>query len=266
MLHHVAGELLIVIIIILAVAVVTVSLYVFHSRRRKTNYLGDPDTDLRYFIQKQVDFNDHVVGYECLLRQRNADGSWTLPIQMEQLPLQRIVVLLKQTFQTLPAQEIKLAINLSYSQIVSADFMYFVRWAVSTITPMDLVVEYDAIHRSEFSINRKRLLRRVHQARKLGMIFLLDNFSLTDAEVTRIAWLLPEVDIVKVSAGEFRQAETQAWSQLNLKTWADVSTKYNLQIMMTEVENKADQHLADQLGVGLRQGYHFGHLTNTGGQ
>ena len=98
--------------------------------------------ELRYFIQKQVDFHGQTTGYECLLRQHNPDGSWSLPQQLASLPLQRVIFLLEDTFKVLPSKEITLSINLEYDQIVSPEFHYFVRWVISKITPMTLAVEY----------------------------------------------------------------------------------------------------------------------------
>ncbi len=118
-------------IIFLLASVVIIVVYFYHSRKRTNNYLGKQEFELRYFIQKQVDNHGALTGYECLLRQHNADGSWSLPQQLETLPLQRVIFLLESTFKSLPTEPIQLSINLDYEQIISPEFDYFVRWAPS---------------------------------------------------------------------------------------------------------------------------------------
>lgn len=123
-------------ILLLVLSAVIIGIYFYHSRRRSNNYLGKKELELRYFIQKQVDHTGALIGYECLLRQHQPDGSWQLPKQLDTLPLQRVIFLLESTFKSLPTEPIQLSINLSYEQIISPEFDYFVRWAISKITPM----------------------------------------------------------------------------------------------------------------------------------
>ena len=78
--------------------IITIVIYYWKSRKTSNNYLENKNFNLKYFIQKQVDFNGKIIGYECLLRQQHTDGSWSLPEQLDSLPLQRVVFLLEDTF------------------------------------------------------------------------------------------------------------------------------------------------------------------------
>ncbi|NLR12965.1 EAL domain-containing protein, partial [Lactobacillus sp. ZJLC29-4] len=58
------------------VVILTILIYYWYSRKNSNNYLENDDLELRYFIQKQVDYRGQTTGYECLLRQHHADGTW----------------------------------------------------------------------------------------------------------------------------------------------------------------------------------------------
>lgn len=78
-------------IITIAVFLITVMSYYYRSRQKTNNYLGKQELELRYFIQRQVDYQGKLTGYECLLRERDADGHWRLPQNLETLPLQKVI-------------------------------------------------------------------------------------------------------------------------------------------------------------------------------
>lgn len=247
-------------LVAVVVLVATVAIYFWYSRKRTNNYLENDEIPLRYFIQKQVDFRGNVTGYECLLRQHNADGSWTLPQQLDSLPLQRVIFLLTDTFQSLPTEPITLSINLEYDQIISPDFHYFVRWAISRITPMRLAVEFTAKPISRF--NRPLFSKRVREARAYGMRFDIDNVGSTLDNLKNIQWLLPQVDSLKCSMRSFRKTDPTVWLDLNLQFWNRLSQENHIQLILMGVENEADEKLAEQLKIQIRQGYRFGRPAN----
>ncbi|CAJ1228460.1 diguanylate cyclase [Levilactobacillus zymae] len=234
-----------------------VTFYFWYSRRQSNNYLENQDFDLRYFIQKQVDYRGRVTGYECLLRQRQADGSWRLPKELGSLPLQRVIFLLEDTFKSLPNEPITLSINLEYEQIVSPEFRYFVRWALSKIEPMNLAVEYTARKPTQ-AYQKPLFLRRVHEARQYGMHFDIDNVGADLDNLRNIEWLLDEVDTLKCSMRVFRKTDPNVWLDLNLQFWNQLSQRRHINLVLMGIEDQADEHLAEQLNIRLRQGYRFG--------
>jgi len=243
------------------VLVITVAIYFWYSRKNANNYLENKEIELRYFIQKQVDFRGQTTGYECLLRQHNADGSWSLPQKLDSLPLQRVIFLLEDTFKALPREDITLSINLEYEQILSPDFHYFVRWAISKITPMNLAVEYTA-NGQEGRLNRRLFLKRIRDGRAYGMRFDVDNVGSSLENLKNVKWLLPQVDSLKCSMRSFRKEDPSVWLDLNLQYWNRLSQENDIQLILMGVEDEADEQLAEQLKIRVRQGYRFGRPAN----
>lgn len=244
--------------VLLGLSILVVTLYFYHSRRRSINYLAVTEPgELRYFIQKQVGTDGQLAGYECLLRQRQTDGRWRLPENLETLPLQRVISLLDRTFETLPDEPIDLAINLELTQVLSPEFDYFVRWAISKIEPMHLVVELRAT--SDWRvIDRPRVLRRIRAARANGMHLAIDDIGADQDYLDRIQWLLPEVDMLKASMPAFRKGEANEWLDLNLMFWRRLARELGIHLILLGVESDDDEALASQLDIQLQQGYRFG--------
>jgi len=248
-------------IITLVLFVVAIIIYYWQSRKSNNNYLENKEFNLRYFIQKQVDHTGKVIGYECLLLQQNADSTWSLPQKLDSLPLQRVVFLLEDTFKALPEEPIRLSINLEYNQIISSDFQYFVRWAISKIEPMKLSIEYTASNGSHF-MNRPLFESRIRTAQQYDMQFSIDNVSSELSSLKSIEWMLPFVDSIKCSMRNFRKNDPNVWLDLNLQSWNKISKEHNIELILMGVENQDDEALAQMLNINTRQGYLFGHPEN----
>lgn len=252
--------LLVISIIALVVAMVTIIIYYYYSRQRSNNYLEkEEQARLRYFIQETVGDHGQVIGYECLLRQRN-QNKWTLPGELD-VPLQRVISLLEETFKSLPREQMRLSINLEVSQILSPEFSYFVRWAISKIDPMSLIIEY-APTGSLTRFTQRRLKSQIEQAQYYGMEFCIDDADATQEFYDRIEWLLPITDQVKCVMDEFRKKDPTQWLDLNLQSWNKLAQKWNFEMILTRVENPEDEDLAQQLQIGELQGYRFGKPKN----
>lgn len=246
---------------IAVIFILTIDTYYWYSRKRSNNYLENDDFNLRYFIQKQVDFRGRTTGYECLLRQQNTDGSWSLPPQLDSLPLQRVIFLLEDTFKALPDEAITLSINLEYEQIISPEFRYFVRWAIANIEPMHLAIEYTPQYQPR-RINKRLFRRRIREARGYGMQFGIDNVGASLANLKNIQLLLKDIDTLKCSMRSFRKEDPSVWLDLNLQFWNQLSKENNIDLILMGIENEADEQLAEQLQISIRQGYLFGHPIN----
>ncbi len=248
-------------IISLILFIIFIIVYYWKSRKSSNNYLENKEITLRYFIQKQVDHTGKVIGYECLLRQQNEDGTWSLPKKLDSLPLQRVVFLLERTFKSLPEEPIRLSINLEYNQIISSDFHYFVRWAISKIDPMKLSIEYTAGHEPKY-MNKRLFENRIREARNYDMQFSIDNVGSEMKSLKEIEWMLPFVDSIKCSMRNFRKNDPSVWLDLNLQSWNKISKEHNIELILMGVENKDDEDLAQMLKINTRQGYLFGHPEN----
>lgn len=250
-----------IVILTIIFFVITIAVTYWHSRKSSNNYLENKEFKLRYFIQKQIDYHDKTIGYECLLRQQNADGTWSLPKNLDSLPLQRVVFLLEDTFKSLPAEPITLSINLEYNQIISPEFQYFVRWAISKIEPMNLSIEYTPGNNTHFK-NKYLFEKRIREAQNYNMQFGIDNVGSELKNLKEIEWMLPFVDNIKCSMRDFRKDDPNIWLDLNLQSWNRISKENNINLILMGIENEADEALAEQLNIKTRQGYLFGHPEN----
>lgn len=244
-------------ILMAVLTVVIIGVYFWKTRHRGGNYLRDPHIPLRYFIQKQVDRHGRITGYECLLRTQDAAGQWTLPQDFNSLPLRRVIDLLEDTFVSLPTEPVTLSIKLTYQQISSRDFEYFIRWAITKIEPMNLAVEI-SIKAMEKRVNRRLLRQQIQMGRNYGMQFAVNNVGSELNDLKSIEWLLPEIDILKASMRSFRKEDPHEWLDLNLQFWNRLARKNHIKLVLVGIENAADQALAEQLQIDARQGYLFG--------
>jgi EAL domain-containing protein (putative c-di-GMP-specific phosphodiesterase class I) len=243
-------------IALFVLALVVIVIYYYHSRLRSNNYLGKKEFELRYFVQPTVDANQQTTGYECLLRQRQPDGSWRLPEQLDTLPLQRVISLLEVTFRSLPKAHYQLSINLAYEQIISPEFDYFVRWAIANIAPMTLAVELSLDPNIRY-LHRQTFIRHIKNAKIYGMKLEVDNIGADSADMHSINWMVGVIDTLKCSMKAFRKTDPNQWLDLNLGSWREFADSQHMQLVLTGIENEQDEALAEQLNIGLRQGYKF---------
>lgn len=247
---------------LLLIFVVTIVAYYYYSRVRTRNYLAKTQAELRYFIQRQVDDDGKVIGYECLLREHTDDNQWRLPQNLETLPLQRVVSLLTDTFKSLQKTDtaVRLSINLEYEQIISPEFDYFVRWAIARIEPLQLNVEL-TVNTDRRYWQHATFLRHIRQGQAYGMHFAIDNVGSDNAVLDSIQWMLPVVDVLKCSMRNFRKRDGE-WLDLNLQFWRQFAAQRNINLVLMGIETAEDVALAKQLDIDLRQGYLFGHPEN----
>ncbi|MBF7121590.1 EAL domain-containing protein [Pediococcus pentosaceus] len=231
--------------------------YYWWTRNKGSNYLRNDEIPLRYFIQKQVDRKGNTIGYERLLRTQNEAGQWVLPRNFESLPLQRVISLLETTFQSLADEHVTLSIKLTYNQIMSPAFEYFVRWAIAKIEPLNLAIEL-SIHEMNRLTNRRLFKRRIQVGRSYGVQFTINNVGSSLNDLKHIEWLLSEIDILKASMSSFRKKDPNEWLDLNLQFWNKLAQENEIKFVLVGIENEADEALAEQLRIDARQGYLFG--------
>lgn len=208
----------------------------------------------RYFMEPQVNAASRVVGYECLLRQRTAAGTWAAaPATLPALPLTQVRTLLGPTLAQLPEAPIALALNLPTEQIASPDFLPFVRWARRAIAPLYLVIDYRSpgipSHRRQ-----RQFRQQVRLAQDEGCRFAADNVGSDLCALKNIEWLLPVVDILKCSVAAFRKDDPSIWLDLNLGFWNRLAKERQIDLILTGVETDEDAALAKELKIQFRQG------------
>lgn len=244
-------------VLMAAITIGIIGGYYWWTRNKGSNYLRNDEIPLRYFIQKQVDRKENTIGYECLLRTQNEAGQWVLPRDFESLPLQRVISLLETTFQSLADEHVTLSIKLTYNQIMSPAFEYFVRWAIAKIEPLNLAIELST-HEMNRLTNRRLFKRRIQIGRSYGVQFTINNVGSSLNDLKHIEWLLSEIDVLKASMSSFRKKDPNEWLDLNLQFWNKLAQENEIKLVLVGIENEADEALAEQLRIGARQGYLFG--------
>ena len=126
---------------------------------------------------------------------------------------------------------------------------------------MHLAVEYTPQYQSRH-INKRLFRRRIREARKYGMQFGIDNVGASLANLKNIQWLLADIDTLKCSMRSFRKEDPSVWLDLNLQFWNQLSKDNDIDLILMGIENEADEQLAEQLQISIRQGYLFGHPIN----
>lgn len=248
-------------VLMAAITIGIIGGYYWWTRNKGSNYLRNDEIPLRYFIQKQVDHKGNTIGYECLLRTQNEAGQWVLPRDFESLPLQRVISLLETTFQSLADEHVTLSIKLTYNQIMSPAFEYFVRWAIAKIEPLNLAIEL-SIHEMNRLTNRRLFKRRIQIGRSYGVQFTINNVGSSLNDLKHIEWLLSEIDVLKASMSSFRKKDPNEWLDLNLQFWNKLAQENEIKLVLVGIENEADEALAEQLRIDARQGYLFGKPEN----
>ncbi|MGQ2358159.1 EAL domain-containing protein [Pediococcus pentosaceus] len=244
-------------VLMAAITIGIIGGYYWWTRNKGSDYLRNDEIPLRYFIQKQVDRKGNTIGYECLLRTQNEAGQWVLPRDFESLPLQRVISLLETTFQSLADEHVTLSIKLTYNQIMSPAFEYFVRWAIAKIEPLNLAIEL-SIYEMNRLTNRRLFKRRIQIGRSYGVQFTINNVGSSLNDLKHIGWLLSEIDVLKASMSSFRKKDPNEWLDLNLQFWNKLAQENEIKLVLVGIENEADEALAEQLRIDARQGYLFG--------
>ncbi|KRM26022.1 EAL domain-containing protein [Schleiferilactobacillus harbinensis] len=224
-----------------------------HNRRQPVPTRQPCTNQWRYFVQPQVNDASRVVGYECLLRKKQADGTWSVPQEDNNLTLGQLRQLLAPTFSQLPETPISLAVNLTYEQIMGHEFANFVHWTMHQIAPLYLTVEYRS-DQVPGRLQQYHFLQNIRAAQDFGAKFAVDNVGSDLQALKHIEWLLPVVDVLKCSMAAFRKDDPSIWLHLNLGFWNQLAKERQINLVLTGVETEEDAALARQLKIQFCQG------------
>lgn len=205
------------------------------------------DQPIRYFIQPQIDAWRNITGYECLPGEQVND-SWQPLASDAVVPLRQVINLLDNALSAVPAEASTLTVHLTPGQLMSRDFPYFAKWAVSKAAPLTLVAEV-TIESRMLPLHRHRFNRLMNDAKNEGL-----ELSLTILDAPQrpraIDWVLPVVDEVRVSAA----ALTGEAPGSEMAVWQEVANGDDYRLVVTDIETPAEQQLARQLSGARLQG------------
>ncbi|MBM7543771.1 EAL domain-containing protein (putative c-di-GMP-specific phosphodiesterase class I) [Weissella beninensis] len=251
---NVINILMVILGIIFVIACSGSMLYYWRKRITKVDIIDDENILLRYFVQPQFNNFGDLIGYECLIREKNDKNEWKLPIDFNHLSLKKSIILLEDILDKLPNNAVNISINLQYSQLISANFRYFIRWAIAKVSTRNLIIECSV----DELVKNIKLERNIKLGKEYGMQLAINNLNSSYGSLAKIEWLLPEIDILKVSIKYFKKANEDDWLDLNLGFWTKFAKQKNIRLILVGIETAEDKDLAEKLRINLRQGYFFG--------
>ncbi|NLR10218.1 MULTISPECIES: EAL domain-containing protein [Lactobacillaceae] len=208
----------------------------------------------RFFVQPQINQNDHkIFGYEVLLRKQK-DQSWVLPQHFTDISVEEQTALLEQTVAALDTttNKLVLAFNLNNQQLRDPFTLGNIITLKKRINPAALTIELtEAPTLPEVQL----FSLAFHQ---YGIKLVLDDVGTGSNIYDNIHHLLPYVDEIKFAMQNLRMENREADIPDALAFWSKIAKHYRLQLVLEGVENSEDQQLAKKFGITLHQGYLYG--------
>jgi len=213
----------------------------------------------RYFIQPQLNkFNNSLVGYEMLIRYRASDADrWTLPESFDNIPIDVQVDLLKATASELALKIGSVSINFNRKQFLNDSIATAVIAAQKQLFPVQVIVEVT----EETDEDRYTLVEMQQQIEKYksnGLQFSIDDVGTGINVYDHIKPLLNSAEEIKFAMQNFRAEDRENEIPIQLKFWRDIAQQYDIRLILEGVENDAEDQMADDLNISLRQGYYYG--------
>lgn len=208
-----------------------------------------------YFYNKIYDHNHNLKGVESVLREQNVNNDWVLPANIDTLPFFILVDRIKKDFNDVAVDNFKVIIKLTLEQFLSRKFKQQIAVITEQLCPFNLVVEisYNELIKKK---NVRRVIRRMNQVKQYGVAFSINNLGADFSFAKKVHYLLPVIDILKLDIKHFNQKEK--WLDLTIKFWRNLAIKYQLELIVSGIETKADEQLLDLLSIDLRQGFLYG--------
>ncbi|TGD18477.1 EAL domain-containing protein [Levilactobacillus suantsaiihabitans] len=208
----------------------------------------------RFFVQPQINQDDHrVFGYEVLLRKQE-DDNWILPRHFTDISVADQAKLLEETAASLKTavNNQVLAFNLNNQQLRHPLTLGTIIALKKRIAPAALTIELTEAPTLE---EMKQFSLAVHQ---YGIGLVLDDVGTGSNTYQNVRDLLPFVDEIKFAMQNLRMSGEGDLIPASLAFWAQIAREYRLRLILEGVENADDQALAKQYGITLHQGYLYG--------
>jgi len=209
----------------------------------------------RFFVQPQIDQSDqHVVGYEALLRQQQLDKTWVLPRSFTAISVTEQIKLLESTAASLnvAATNQTLAFNLNNQQFRDPLTLGAILVFRKQLAKVALSIELTEAPRLDEVVQFSTVL---HQ---YGIKLVIDDVGTGSNTFENVQYLLPFVDEIKFAMQNLRAAHEEDQIPAKLAFWTRIARTYRLNLILEGVEDAHDQALAKEYGITLHQGYLYG--------
>ncbi|WP_047998995.1 EAL domain-containing protein [Lactiplantibacillus herbarum] len=213
----------------------------------------------RYFIQPQLNkFNNSLVGYEMLIRYRTSDTDrWTLPESFDNIPIDVQVDLLKATASELALKIGSVSINFNRKQFLNDAIAAAVIAAQKQLFPVQVIVEVTE-ETDEDRYTLAEMQQQIDKYKANGLQFSIDDVGTGINVYDHIKPLLNSAEEIKFAMQNFRAEDRENEIPIQLKFWRDIAQEYDVRLILEGVENDAEDQMADDLNISLRQGYYYG--------
>lgn len=213
----------------------------------------------RYFIQPQLDkFNNSLIGYEMLIRYRKTEQDrWTLPESFDKIPIDVQVNLLKATASELALKIGSVSINFNRKQFLNNEIADAVIDAQKKLFPTKVIVEVTE-EPGEETYTLDEMTAQIANYKRHGLQFSLDDVGTGINVYDHIKPLLASAEEIKFAMQNFRAEDRENEIPGQLKFWRDVAKESDMRLILEGVENDAEDQMADELNIPLRQGYYYG--------
>ncbi|PIO85368.1 EAL domain-containing protein [Pediococcus damnosus] len=211
----------------------------------------------RCFIQPQLNkMNNSLIGYELLIR-KHTDNGWRIPKLFSEIPAPVIADTLTETTAKLVLKIGSVSVNLNRTQMMNAQINAALINAQDQLRPLRLNIELTEEPGDE-KITNADLKPMFEHFIQRGMEICLDDVGTGDNQHAEIEALLPYVSEIKFALQNFKEGFQDPSIQAKVVYWRDVAREEKLRFILEGIEDEADDQLADDLEIDLRQGYYYG--------
>lgn len=148
----------------------------------------------------------------------------------------------------------KAGVNLSLYTIVRLEISDILK----ILTKYDIMAKDVILEIDESNITDQTAFDKLRNLYELGFVLVLDNYSNTSSSLSYLADL--HVDVLKLSESlmeEVNQSEEYKHMMSVYKFFVDISSKFDLAVVSSGIENKKDLKLVKDLGVNIATGNYF---------
>lgn len=211
----------------------------------------------RYFIQPQLNkFNQSIVGYELLIRERSGDR-WKLPRYFSEIPTDIMIETLMKTTATLGLKVGSVSLNLNRTQIMDETIGAAVMACQKNLGTLKLVIEVTEEPGDEH-ISNQELLGMLSRFWEHGMNISLDDVGTGENSYEHIKDFLPITAELKFALQNFDTGIDDPKIQAAIVHWQAIAQNNRQRFIIEGIETADDDQIADQLGIKYRQGYFYG--------
>jgi diguanylate cyclase (GGDEF)-like protein/PAS domain S-box-containing protein len=221
---------------------------------------------LQVYYQPVIDASNHtrVAGFEALARWHDEKFGWVSPVNF--IPMAENMGLISEVGRQILEQalqnfsqrsglcaEVKLAVNVSKRQLMSADFYPMIMEMVTRygMKPSQIKLEITESIALEGLEQAKAYLQRLSDA---GFTLSLDDFGTGFSSLSHVHEL--PFDEIKIDISFVRRIKTPEGRVL-VKTIVDMGRAMQLSLVAEGVEDAETASILQEMGVQMLQGYYF---------